>query len=124
MAQPEDGTTVQESGGFGGPDNYRGLAVGHPFAKLAMCAINLRIQAIADEQQLRAPTQTGFRPGYTVEDLALVLQVCIQQANVTRTLLALLFVDLQKAYDSVDRHHLWTVLMDDLGIPEGLIAAI
>ncbi len=43
-------------GDSGDPDNYRGLAVGHSFAKLAMCAINLRIQAIADEQQLRAPT--------------------------------------------------------------------
>ncbi len=111
-------------GDSGDPDNYRVLAVGHPFAKLAMCAINLRIQAIADEQQLWAPTQAGFRPGYTVEDLALVLQVCIQQANVTRTPLALLFVDLHKAYDSIDRHLLWTVLMDELGIPEGLVAAI
>ncbi len=61
-------------GDSGDPDNYRGLAVGQPFAKLAMCANNLRIQAIADEQQLQAPTQAGFRPGYTVEDLALVLQ--------------------------------------------------
>ncbi len=106
------------------PDNYRSLAVGHLFAKLAICAINLRIQAISDEQQLRAPTQAGFRPGYTVEDLALVLQVCIQQAKMTRTPLALLFVDLHKAYDSIDRHGLWTVLMDDLGIPKGLVAAI
>ncbi len=111
-------------GNSGDPDNNRGLAVGHPFAKLAMCAINLRIQVIADEQQLRAPTQAGFCPGYTVEDLALVLQVCIQQATVTRTPLALLFVDLHKAYDSIDRHRLWTVLMDELGIPVGLVAAI
>ncbi len=98
-------------GDLGDPSNYRGLAIGHPFAKLAMYAINLRIQAIADEQQLWAPRQAGFRPGYTVEDLALVLQVCIQQANVTRTPLALLFVDLHKAYDSIDGHHLWTVLI-------------
>ncbi len=111
-------------GDSGDPDIYRGLAVGHQFAKLAMCAINLRIQAIADEKQLWAPTQAGFRPGYTVEDLALVLQVCIQQANVTRTPLALLFVDLHKAYDSIDCHRLWIVLVDELGIPEGLVAAI
>jgi hypothetical protein len=59
------------------PDNYRGLAVGHPLAKLAMCAINQRLQTLADEGDLRATTQAGFRPGCTVEDLALVLQACI-----------------------------------------------
>ncbi len=40
------------------------------------------------------------------------------------TPLALLFVDLHKAYDSIDRHRLWTVLMDELRIPVGLVAAI
>ena len=38
---------------------------------------NQRLQTLADEGGLRAPTQAGFRPGYTVEDLGLVLQVCI-----------------------------------------------
>lgn len=55
------------------PDNYRGLAISHPLAKLAMSAINQRLQTLADDGGLRAPTQAGFRPGYTVEDLALVL---------------------------------------------------
>ncbi len=69
-------------------------------------------------------TQAGFRPGYPVEYLALILQLCFQQANVTRTPLALLFVDLHKAYDSISSHRLWNVLMDELGIPEGMVAAI
>jgi hypothetical protein len=64
-------------GDRGDPDNYRGLAVGHPMAKLAMGVINQRLQTLADEGGLRAPTQAGFRPGYTVEELALVLSVCI-----------------------------------------------
>ncbi len=33
-------------------------------------------------------------------------------------------MDLHKAYDSTDRHRLWIVLMDELGIPEGLVTAI
>ncbi len=65
-------------GDRGDPDNYRGLAVGHPLAKLAMGIVNQRLQTLADDAHLRAPTQAGFRPGHTVEDLALVLQVCIQ----------------------------------------------
>jgi hypothetical protein len=61
----------------GDPDNYRGLAVGHPLAKVAMSAINQRLQTLAEEGGLRAPTQAGFRPGYTTEDLGMVLQVAI-----------------------------------------------
>lgn len=67
----------KQRGDQGDPDNYRGLAVGHPLAKLAMGAINQRLQTLADEGGLRAPTQAGFRPGYTTEDLGLVLQLCI-----------------------------------------------
>ncbi len=43
-----------------------------------MAIVNQRLQTLADDNQLRAPTQAGFRAGHTVEDLALVLQVCIQ----------------------------------------------
>jgi hypothetical protein len=63
----------KNSGSRGDPQNYKGLAVGHPLAKLAMSALNQRLQEVADEGGLRAPTQAGFRPGYTVEDLAMVL---------------------------------------------------
>ncbi len=68
----------KHKGDRGDPDSYRGLAVGHPLAKLAMAIVNQRLQTLADDGQLRAPTQAGFRAGHTVEDLALVLQVCIQ----------------------------------------------
>ncbi len=47
--------------------------MGHPLAKLAMSCINQRLQTLADEGGLRATTQAGFRPGYTTEDLGLVL---------------------------------------------------
>ena len=103
------------------PANYRGLAVGHPIAKLAMSAINQRLQQVADDGGLRAPTQAGFRPGYTVEELALVLSVSIQQANVKNTALGLLFVDLQKAYDSLSRQKVWDAFVGELGIPEHFV---
>jgi hypothetical protein len=35
--------------------------------------------------------------------------------------LGLLFVDLKKAYDSIDRQKLWLVLMEELKIPENII---
>ena len=59
-----------------------------------------------------------------MEDLALVLQVAIQQANVNNSSLGLLFIDLKKAYDSLDRAHLWSVLVGELGLPDHLINII
>jgi hypothetical protein len=38
--------------------------------------------------------------------------------------LGLLFVDLKKAYDSIDRQKLWDVLMLELKIPENIVNVI
>ncbi len=46
----------KSKGDRGDPDNYRGLAVGHPLAKLAMGIVNQRLQTLADDAHLRAPT--------------------------------------------------------------------
>ena len=46
----------KNKGDRGDPDNYRALAVGHPLAKLAMCALHQRLQLVATEGDLRAPT--------------------------------------------------------------------
>jgi hypothetical protein len=35
--------------------------------------------------------------------------------------LGLLFVDLQKAYDSLERQKLWEVLIQELKIPESVV---
>jgi hypothetical protein len=46
-------------------NNYRSIAVAPPFAKLLMSIINKRLTHTADELQLQAPTQAGFRKKYT-----------------------------------------------------------
>jgi hypothetical protein len=38
--------------------------------------------------------------------------------------LGLLFVDLKKAYDSINRQKLWAVLMQELKIPENIVKVI
>lgn len=36
----------------------------------------------------------------------------------------MLFIDLTKAYDTVDRAMLWRVLLEELDIPQGLVAQL
>lgn len=42
----------------------------------------------------------------------------------TKSQLGIVFVDLQKAYDTVCRVKLWDTLIDTLGIPEDLVSII
>jgi hypothetical protein len=54
-------------------NNYRSIAVAPPFAKLLMSIINKRLTDTADELQLQAPTQAGFRKKYTTVEQALIV---------------------------------------------------
>ena len=75
----------------------------HPLAKLIMGVYNMRLTALAEEQGLRAITEAGFRANYCLEDLVITLQLLVQGAVINSTPLALAFVDLEKAYDSISR---------------------
>jgi hypothetical protein len=46
-------------------NNYRSIAVTPPFAKLLMAVINRRLTVFAEENDLHAPTQAGFRAHHT-----------------------------------------------------------
>jgi hypothetical protein len=43
------------------PDNYRSIAVAPPLSKLFMAVMNRRLTDLAEENNLHAPTQAGFR---------------------------------------------------------------
>ncbi len=67
-----------------------------------MGIVNQRLQTLADDNHLRAPTYAGFRPGHTVEDLALVLQVAIQQANVNKQQSQATVIDISLLYGHLE----------------------
>jgi hypothetical protein len=43
------------------PRNYRSIAITPPFAKIFMAVVNQRLRKAANELNLHAPTQAGFR---------------------------------------------------------------
>lgn len=74
-------------------------------------ALNNLLTTLTDKAGIRAPTQCGFRKNYRVEDNSVILRTILQKCKFIRSSTFLLFVDLQKAYDSVDRSALWAVMM-------------
>ena len=54
----------------------------------------------------------------------LLLITAIEHATQTRSPLYILFVDLQKAYDTIDRGLLWHTLLADLGLDPELVGSL
>jgi hypothetical protein len=89
------------------PENYRSIAIPPPFAKVFMATINARLTSTADALNLHAPTQAGFRAHHTTMEQALILQTIIQHSIKTKRKLGMAFIDLRRAYDSINREKLW-----------------
>ena len=68
--------------------------------------------------------QAGFRHGYRTEDNLTVLQVLCYLAQLERAPLYVVFVDLTKAYDSVDRTTLFEAMVYELGVALGTVAIL
>lgn len=63
-------------------------------------------------ESARSSFQAGFREGPRCSDWILVLWYLIFTSKSSWCPLYLLFLDLEKAYDSVSHLHLWWTLMD------------
>ena len=86
-----------------------------------MSILNQRLTKEADERNILAPTQAGFRKHYTTIEQALTVQQLVQYSVCAKQPLGLLFIDLEKAYDRVDRKTLWEDMAHKLNIPESLV---
>ena len=73
---------------------------------------------------MQAYTQAGFRKNARLEDNILILTTAIEHAQQNRTPLYIIFIDLEKAYDTIDRGLLWNTLLTELDIDLTLIGSL
>ena len=82
--------------------NYRPISILPFFAKLMEKAISNRLRSYIEKAAILYPNQFGFRPGHSV-DLALInIQELITTAIDTNKFSVGIFLDLAKAFDTVD----------------------
>ena len=98
-------------------DNYRSIAVTTPFTKLLMFIMNQGLAEHARQHTLHAPIQAGFRRFHTAIDQALILQTVIQYCNKANKPMAIAYINLEKAYDKINRAKLWDALIQELKMP-------
>ena len=103
-------TAVHKKGDVTEPNNYRGITVGHVLGKLYALMLNARLSAWAEASGVRAVGQGGFRQGFRTTDNCFVLRALVERARAQGAKLYVCAVDLEKAFDSVDRPLLWAAL--------------
>ena len=104
-------------------DNHRGITLlciaGKILARLLLNRLNKHIDNIG----LIPESQCGFRPGRGTTDMVFALRQIQEKCKLYNEDLYLLFIDLTKAFDTVNRPGLWAIL-ELIGCPRLFVGLI
>ncbi|KAL1445995.1 hypothetical protein WDU94_003677 [Cyamophila willieti] len=101
--------------------NWRGITLLSIPSKILTRIILNRIKDSVDQKLRRE--QAGFRKDCSCVDLINTLRIILEQSTEFQTPLYLTFIDFEKAFDSIDRRVIWSVLKE-YGVPQKLINLI
>ena len=96
--------------------NYRGISLVAHAGKVLRKVVATRLSADYEARNLLPEEQCGFSPHRSTVDMMFAVRMLQELGRKARVQLFLCFIDLQKAYDSVDRTLLWQVLAR-FGVP-------
>ena len=99
-------------------DNYRGISLLSVPGKVYTLVLLNRVKDYVDDRL--SELQCGFRPNRGCPDQIFPLRKTMELAVEHDAPLYACFIDLRKAYDSVNRAHLWRILQQ-YGIPTKII---
>ena len=104
-------------------DNHRGISLlciaGKIFARLLLN----RLFKHADNLGIIPESQCGFFPGRGTTDMTFAIRQLQEKCRLHSEDLYLLFIDLTKAFDTIDREALWAIL-DKIGCPRHFVGLI
>ncbi|XP_052233243.1 uncharacterized protein LOC127846107 [Dreissena polymorpha] len=117
------GTIVKlpKEGNLGNCNNWRGITLLSLTSKIFSCIILQRISTAVDG--ILRQEQTGFRKGKSCIDYIFVLRQILEQSHEWNGSLYVVFVDFEKAFDSLHRDSLWKILRH-YGIPKKIVNVI
>ena len=103
--------------------NYRGISIVSHAGKVPLKVVARRLSAYCEARGLLPEEQCGFRPNRSTTDKMFVVRRLQEIGRKAGVSLFMCFIDLQKAYDTVDRTLLWQV-PTRIGVPPQMIAVI
>jgi exonuclease III len=120
---------IYKRGGKHLPENYRPVAVSNTYYRILTAILGRRIIEVTIPgessmmDRLFAPHQLAFRPQLGVQHAHLALQTCCDIAKAEGFTLVIVKLDIEKAYDTVDRPKLWNA-MCRAGLPWKFVAFV
>ena len=103
--------------------NYRGISLVSDAGKVLLKVVARKLSAYCEAKGLLPEEQCGFQPDRSTTDMMFVVRRLQEVGRKAGVSLFICFIDLQKAYDTVDRTLLWQVLTR-IGVPPQMIAVI
>lgn len=106
----------KQKGEVSDPGNYRGIALMNTTLKILCVMLNVRLTTTFEELGYISPHQAGFRQKEeAVAQAAALVEILMRRRNAKKETWAL-FVDLEKAYDTVPHEALFHKLSDKYGV--------
>ena len=102
-------------------ENQRGVAKSCAFAKLTNKLLLARIRDIIEPQLLGV--QSGFRAGRSTVEQTMALRYILDMCRVSKRMTTIIFVDFNKAFDSIDRRAI-SIVLSKYGVSELLIVDV
>jgi hypothetical protein len=112
---------IPKKGGYRNCNKWRGITLLVVISKVFTRIILDRISGILETGIWKE--QAGFGPNRSCIDQINTLRIIIEQSLAFQSPLYLLFLDYQKAFDSVDRRWIWKAL-EQRGLPNKFIKLI
>ena len=103
--------------------NYRGISLVSHGGKVLLKVVARRLSAYCEAKGLLPEEQCGFRPDRSTTNMMYMVRRLQEVGWKAGVSLHVCVIDLQKAYDTVDRTLLWQVLTR-IGVPPQVIADI
>ena len=83
--------------------NYRPIAIINVIWKLCMIIVRYRVNIWVEESGMLGDVHGGFRKGRRTEDNIFIMERLIEMTRMGKVSLFVAFIDIEKAYDKVDR---------------------
>lgn len=109
-------TMLHKKGDRNDPSNYRGIALVNTITKIFTSMMSARPEKWADREKILPECQLGFRRRRSYSDCIFILNAAIHlQLRHNKNSTYALFVDFQRAFDSIPHDKLWSFL-DSIGV--------
>ena len=110
-----------KKGSASNPQSYRPISIMNTGSKIMSLVLTSRITPRIDRRLHES--QNGFRRNRGTDDAVFTLRRITEKVRNTNTPLYLVYLDLQKAYDTIPRKAVWAVLQN-MGVEGPLLHAI